>query len=636
MTGETLPGGEQLSSPEKLKPIQAVAILDAGAQYGKVIDRRVRNLGVRSEILPLNTPAEELSDFDALIISGGPQSVYSPEAPAYDSAIFELEKPILGICYGMQLMNQCLGGSVERGGRREDGPAEAQVDSDSPLFDQLAAQQTVLMSHGDSIASLAPGFEASAMSGDIVAAIEDRQRHLYGVQFHPEVDITTHGSDILGNFLFNVAGLEQDYTVEDREAEAIRYIQETVGEREVLVFASGGVDSTVCTVLLGKALDPAKVHAVHIDTGFMRLGESREVAKALSSVGIELTVIDDSEHFASATTLIDGVETMPLREVTEPEIKRKIIGDTFIKVLGMATEQLGLDPDNTVLGQGTLRPDLIESASSLASTQASVIKTHHNDTPLVRELRANGQVVEPLQSLHKDEVRELGRLLGLSDELVWRQPFPGPGLAIRAICAERPFITPEFIEVGAALQEFSNEKIATTLLPIQTVGVQGDGRSYSYLAALSGESDWDRLMEMAREIPKTLHSVNRVVYVFGEQVRGPIDDITPTFPTAEVIEQLRRADDVVNKVLIKYDLVRALSQVPVVSFPVHFGKPGNRSIGIRTFITNDFMTGVPAIPGVHLPFEALDEMVYGITRDDTISRVAYDLTSKPPGTTEWE
>jgi len=307
-----------------------------------------------------------------------------------------------------------------------------------------------------------------------------------------------------------------------------------------------------------------------------------------------------------------------------------------MKVMERVTRDLKLDPKNTVLAQGTLRPDLIESASHLASAKAAVIKTHHNDTQLVRQLRAAGRVIEPLKEMHKDEVRQLGESLGIPAELVWRQPFPGPGLAIRILCAEKPYITKKFNSISDALQEFADEDIAAHLLPVRTVGVQGDGRTYSYLVGLSGAQDWERLMDKAREIPKRIHEVNRVVYVFGDKLQAPVRDITTTFPTPEAVEQLRLADWYVNEILRKYGLNESLSQVPVVSFPVNFGKPGHRSIGIRTFITNDFMTGIPAIPGVQLPKEALSEMVEKILTIPNIARVVYDLTSKPPGTTEWE
>ena len=616
---------------------EKLAILDAGAQYGKVIDRRVRNLRVLSELLPMDTLAEKLKAYKAIIISGGPESVYGENAPKYDPQLFSLGIPVLGICYGMQLMNYASGGTVRKQEVREDGQYEISVDNSSVLFKGLDPKQKVLLTHGDSTDSIAREFRVIAKSSNLVSGIEDPGRKLYGVQFHPEVDLTEHGGNILKNFLYSIAGFSGSYTMEDRKLKAIEYIRDTVGDKKVLVLVSGGVDSTVCATILNEALGPERVYALHIDNGFMRLNESAKVRDALEKQGIELRVVDASQEFYSARTTVKGAETPILKTVTSPEQKRKIIGDTFMRVAQKAIGELGLDPSEVYLAQGTLRPDLIESASHIASGRADVIKTHHNDTELVRKLRQEGRVVEPLRDYHKDEVRELGSQLGLPDNLVWRQPFPGPGLAVRIICAEKPYITDDFGRINEKLGEFSTPEISATLLPIQTVGVQGDGRSYSYLAGLSGKKDWNELFRIAKEIPKQVHKVNRIVYIFGDPVTGPVKGITPTYLREDVIAQLQKADDIVNEVLLKYNLIRKLSQVPVISFPVNFGLEGYRSIGIRTFITNDFMTGAPAIPGKDIPESAVDEMVSRILKEvEKVSRVAYDLTSKPPGTTEWE
>jgi len=610
-----------------------IAILDAGAQYGKVIDRKVRELQVESEIVPMAIPAEELKNYKAIIISGGPESVYGEDAPSYDRDIFSLGIPVLGICYGLQLINFVMGGKVEKKDIREDGQQDITVDTDSLLFKGLSNKQTVLLSHGDSVdeRSIAPDFKGIAYSGGLVAGIAHKEKKLYGVQFHPEVDLTTNGKKILANFLFEIAELPATYTMEDRIEKAVSYIRETVGEKKVLVLVSGGVDSTVCAALLHKALGKDRVVALHIDNGFMRKDESLKVKNALEKIGIDLHVVDASEDFYNGKTTVHGKEIGPLKETIHPEEKRNIIGDMFMRVAEKALQEFELQ--ETFLVQGTLRPDLIESASALASGKADTIKTHHNDTGLVRELREKGRVIEPLQDYHKDEVRELGRRLGLPAEIVGRQPFPGPGLAVRIICAEKPYVTSL---QNKDLQEFNTSKIHATLLPIQTVGVQGDGRSYSHLVGLSGKKDWDELFKIAKEIPKRMHQVNRVVYVFGDKIEE-VDDITPTKPSVDVINQLRLADDIVNQVLFEYDLVSKLSQVPVILFPIGFGVTGNRSIAIRTFITNDFMTGVPAVPGKDIPEEALQKMVSRILDEvPGISRVVYDLTAKPPGTTEWE
>src|SRR5690606_5874569 len=263
------------------------------------------------------------------------------------------------------------------------------------------------------------------------------------------------------------------------------------------------------------------------------------------------------------------------------------IGDMFMQVVNNTIEGLGLDPQKTFLVQGTLRPDLIESASKLASSNAETIKTHHNDTELVRQLREQGRVIEPLKDYHKDEVRKLGESLGLPKELVWRQPFPGPGLAVRILCADEAYLE-NYDQVYERLQSFASDKFALTLLPIRTVGVQGDGRTYSYAVGITGDTDWFELRKLALQIPKTIHEVNRVVYIFGGKIAQPIKEITQTHLTSEVIEQLQEADAIVNELLMQYELTQSITQVPVILAPLGWGKPQQRSIAIRTMITNDF------------------------------------------------
>ncbi|PIR62213.1 MAG: GMP synthase (glutamine-hydrolyzing), partial [Candidatus Pacebacteria bacterium CG10_big_fil_rev_8_21_14_0_10_42_12] len=368
-------------------------------------------------------------------------------------------------CYGLQLMNFHLGGSVEKKAVREDGQFDIQVETDSLLFDGLDSTQQVLLTHGDTADKLPEGFRQIADSNGLVAGIESADKKLYAVQFHPEVDLTTNGMQIYSNFLFKIAQLKADFTVEDREAKAIREIKQTIGDKNALILLSGGVDSTVTAALLSKALKPEQIFAIHIDTGFMRENESEMVIEALTSLGLQVRLILAEDDFMEATTIVDGKETLPLSETTNPEHKRKIIGDTFIKVAEEALAEYKLDPEETFLVQGTLRPDLIESASKMASSNAETIKTHHNDTQLVRDLRDKGRVVEPLHEYHKDEVRKLGEILGLPSELVWRQPFPGPGLAIRVICAQEPFVE-KYDEVFEKLKQFETEEIKATLLPI--------------------------------------------------------------------------------------------------------------------------------------------------------------------------
>jgi GMP synthase (glutamine-hydrolysing) len=381
--------------------------------------------------------------------------------------------------------------------------------------------------------------------------------------------------------------------------------------------------------------------------------------------------IDASNDFYEAFTEIDShgkkYTTEKLSLVVHPEEKRKIIGDTFMRVAQREISKLGLVASDVLLAQGTLRPDIIESGSPDISKTAHTIKTHHNDTNLVRQLRASGSVVEPLSDYHKDEVRRLGKTLGLPESIVMRHPFPGPGLAVRIICYNEPSIDSAFEETNNFLQslvtnhssDYENDiqhnlkdyekpilesirknKIQAILLPIKTVGVQGDGRSYNYPCGLLMEDpDWDQLFMLARLIPRLKHNINRVLYIFGSHLKETvIKNITPTTMTPEVIHLLQNVDDIATSILTSSNSLSKLSQVPIILFPVTFGKPGTtHSVAIRTIITFDFMTGRAAIPGQDISVDVLNEIVNKITQNfPQISRVVYDLTSKPPGTTEWE
>uniref|UniRef100_A0A915J1D4 GMP synthase (glutamine-hydrolyzing) n=1 Tax=Romanomermis culicivorax TaxID=13658 RepID=A0A915J1D4_ROMCU len=703
---ECRPGAKMMTDADA-RP-NKVAILDCGSQYGKVIDRRIRELQVESDLLPFDTSADFLrQNYRAVVISGGPRSVYAPDALSCDGRLFENldgHLPVLGICYGLQLINRHFGGTVEKKSVREDGQHRIELDTNCPLFKGLQPVEDVLLTHGDSIGEPAENLKVCATSGDIIVGVYDPRRQIYGLQFHPEVDLTPGGSQIFHNFLFETANCRPTFNRLARQDLCNAYLARKIIDSKSKVFAlcSGGVDSTVLAVVLTNFMKNFKhnLYAVHIDNGFMRLDESTKVERALRSLGVDLRVYRRDYVFLNATTDVFDktkkmyVKSAPLCLTCDPEVKRKIIGDTFVRLSNQIMLELNLDKENTLLAQGTLRPDLIESASRLVSGQADAIKTHHNDTAMVRQLRDRGLVVEPFQDLHKDEVRELGRSLGLPENLVARQPFPGPGLAIRILCRLEPFVCSQFKETQLLLDALVNfaksklkndnshvilklkscfsvdeldflnghnlENLRAYLLPIQAVGVQGDCRSYSYVAALSYDfsnvdSDvkideiWSFLFKLAKLIPKALHNVNRVAFVFGKTVEYPILDVTPTLLNTQTIGELRQADEVVSLCLEKFDLTKKISQMPVVMLPVHFDRPPNhpdhpsvrRSICLRPFSTRDFMTGSAIQPSSSRSSLISQKFVTTVTEQllrecPYVSRVLYDMTCKPPATTEWE
>jgi GMP synthase (glutamine-hydrolysing) len=598
-----------------------IAVVDFGGQYAHLIATKVRRLNVLAEILQPEDPAERFAPYKGIILSGSPALSSFDEDSAYDKGIYDLPIPILGFCFGHQEIAKHYGGQVEHA-HREYGPAQLHIRGESPIFEGLGAEETVWMSHGDTVTVLPPGFRetgASVVPGGEPhpnAAIAHEGLRRYGFQFHPEVDDTVHGGEMIANFVLRICGCRPDWTVERFEEEVLETIRCQAGGRPVFLLASGGVDSTVCAVLLGKALGPERVHLLHVDNGLMRKEESAAVLAEFRRRGW-----GGNLHFSDAS----GRFLEALRGITAPEAKRKIIGDTFLAVF--EDEAARLDLRNCLLAQGTIYPDTIETGGT---KRADVIKTHHNRVPAVEAMIAEGRVIEPLKDLYKVEVRELGEALGLPESLVWRHPFPGPGLGIRLLCSEGQPVPPD---AGApeALDRLAQEaRIGAGLLPIRSVGVKADLRSYEHpvmiwSAPLAG------VESLAARIFQEVPGVNRCVLDLtgrGFSKARPL----PATVTKERLDLLREADALVMEGLRRHGLYREVWQCPTVLVPLEIDGRGREFAVIRPVLSERAMTARPAL----LPEALLRELQKALTELPGISGVALDVTTKPPGTIEWE
>ncbi len=517
--------------------VDVVVVLDFGSQYSQLIARRVRELNIYSELLPFDTPWSELAARRprAIILSGGPSSVYEDGSPHPDPALWSSGLPMLGICYGMHLMAQALGGEVVSFERKEFGPAVVSVTETSGLFAGVDAEQPVWMSHGDSIERLPPGFRPTARTDSTpYAAAADPARRMYGIQFHPEVVHTRCGRDILRNFVVEIAGARQNWTPANFIASNVQEIRRRVDEQsratgsngKVLCALSGGVDSAVAATLVHRAVGDRLI-CVHVDHGMMRKNETELLQSAFEQLGVRVIVVNARERFLRK-----------LEGVTDPERKRHIIGNEFIRVFEEEAVKLG---EIAFLTQGTLYPDVIESATSKNEKSAAKIKSHHNVGGLPDDIAF--ELIEPLRYLFKDEVRAVGTELGLPDSMVQRQPFPGPGLAIRVIgevTADRLdtlreadwIVIDEIKAAGLYNQVWQSFAILT---PVRSVGVMGDGRTYANLVAIRAvtsedgmTADWAKLpyevlARISSRIVNEVPGVNRVVYDISSKPPATIE-----------------------------------------------------------------------------------------------------------------
>lgn len=596
--------------------IQKVAVLDFGGQYAHLIANRVRRIGVYTEIQNSHVAASQLKDYTGIILSGGPSSVYAEGAPSIDPMIFELGIPVLGICYGHQIMNQTLGGRVQGSDVHEFGVADLELlQSDHPLINGLPSKSPMWMSHGDKVAEVAPGFQSVGITSDCpTAAVADDHRKFYGIQFHPEVTHSRYGAQLMENFL-DICGCRKDWSMASYFHDIKqRILSQTPTDKKIFLLVSGGVDSTVAFVMLNKIFGKERVFGLHIDTGMMRMNESEEVIKFLHKADMEnLKVVNDSELFLHE--LVGKIE---------PEDKRHIIGETFLKSKEIESEALGFDPKEWILAQGTIYPDTIESGGT---DNADTIKTHHNRVQGILDLMKEGLILEPLAELYKDEVRELGEELGIPHELVWRHPFPGPGLGVRLLCSEgQPMgkATSEIEGLSSFLEENSWQGEA---LPIQSVGVQGDARSYAQPFVLCGEYNWEECERASTQITNRFRDLNRVVLEVGK--REGIYSVYEQYCTRDRFDFLRKMDAICTDFLHEHQLYDQIWQMPVVLLPLKVA--GAPVLVMRPVNSSEAMTANFA----EIDSELLQRLWQTLLSNGA-GALLYDITHKPPGTIEWE
>ncbi|PIR54663.1 glutamine-hydrolyzing GMP synthase [Candidatus Peregrinibacteria bacterium CG10_big_fil_rev_8_21_14_0_10_36_19] len=597
-----------------------IVVLDFGGQYAHLIANRVRGFGVYTEIKEPEVSAEELKEYKGIIMSGGPSSVNSDEGLSCDPAIFDLGIPVLGICYGHQVIAKQLGGIIEKGKIREYGRAFVDFKKSEGLLKGLKEKEEVWMNHFDQVVKLPEGFELIGETEDCpITAMADENRKFYGVQFHPEVTHTPCGSQLLENFV-NITGAKREWNIDDYIESAIKDIQTQVGDKKVFLMISGGVDSTVAFLLLDKALGQDRVFGLFVDTGFMRLNERNEVEQALKELGVvNLHVYDASNEYFDA-----------LKGVYEPEAKRKIIGDLFLDIQAKVSDDLSLNPDEWILGQGTIYPDTIETGGT---KHADKIKTHHNRVERVQKLMEEGKVIEPLSQLYKDEVRMVGKKLGLNDKMTFRHPFPGPGLAVRCLCVEGEDTFDGIENVENEINKIvAADGLKAKVLPLKSVGVQGDERTYRHPVCLYGNKvSWDRLDSLATRLTNQFDEVNRVIYCLNTNEINDLCIVKGDLNKERTLT-IQEADKIVMDYLTEANIHREIWQFPTVLIPVNLNSRNGESVVLRPVCSSEAMTA----NFYRMKEELLTPLVERLVSTNKLSGIFYDITNKPPGTIEWE
>lgn len=602
---------------------EKIIILDFGGQYAHLIASRIRRKNVLAEIFDPESVTPEFvrkQNTKGIILSGGPQSVFDDDSPTCDPQLFALGIPVLGLCYGHQYLAQSHNGKVIPGKKGEFGRAEFTHNGQCPLFENIPETSIFWMNHVDEVGDLGDGFSVCGSTKDCTnAAFWNEEKKIFGVQFHAEVTHSEYGQQLFENFL-GVCEVSYDWTIEKFLEQEKQKIKAQVGEKNVFLFVSGGVDSTVSFAFLCEILGKERVKGLFVDTGLLRQGEVEYVEKSLRAIGADLTTLREADTFLGN-----------LKGLYDPEQKREVIGHTFLDVQQKFFAEQKLD-DAWILAQGTIYPDTIETGGT---KHASKIKTHHNRAPEVQKLIDAGMIIEPIKELYKDEVRALGELLGLPHELVWRHPFPGPGLGVRILCSGEEHKTVTHEDVNPFTLQRNRKPYIQ--LPLKSVGVQGDFRTYKHPGVLRMDrlpQDLEEIEQHATNLINHYEDINRCVMMLGKNFLNDISTIHMSKKDIqkERVQRLQRADHIVTEVLRDMDVYENIWQFPVVLVPVAFNGSGKESIILRPIDSIDAMSATVG----KLPWKFFARVAKEILKDTDISAVFLDVTSKPPGTIEWE
>ncbi len=630
-------------SKESETSLSKIVVLDFGSQYAHLIAKRFRLLGYYSEIALPSAPFEEFKNAKGIVLSGGPSSIYDENAPEFNSEIFKLDIPILGLCYGHYIVQEAYNGKTEKANCGEFGFAEFHLDPkiECPLFKGITSPQQVWMSHQDSVTKLGEGFEKVGSTKDCsFAATQNLLKKRFSLQFHCEVKDTPCGNTIFQNFV-DFCGMQKNWDEDTVLNRIIDSIKEQAKDKNVLLFLSGGVDSTVAFALLNRALGQERVLGLHIDNGFMRKNESKKVKAAYEEHGFSNFIVEDASK-----TFLNAIEGL-----TNPQEKRMACGETFITVRNDVVEKQKLNEENWLLAQGTLYPDIIESGGTKNS---NVIKTHHNRVEGIQKLIEKGLIIEPLKDLYKDEVRSIGKKLGLEDELVLRHPFPGPGLSINVLCSDGEMSENDKVEFKKAQEEIEQielnmfcseqeEKPEKYILPVKSVGVQGDFRTYRFPSVLSfSEKDkgfyslpdsWETLEKASGKITNSASFINRTIIRLWQNPTIKDEDLhlQKGYCDKVRLDQTRDADDIVLSFLHKSGWYNKIFQHLTINIP--FASRKERcSFVLRPLCSEDVMTARFA----HLPKDLLLEITQKIASLTYTDAIFFDVTNKPPATFGWE